>query len=176
MANEDQDLELDVNDDKNEGKTSGGLGKGKLLIIIGIVLVISLAVAAYFLFFGDDKKTEDTKEEVEVVEKKEPPEYIGFPQPITANLPGASKNRTVQIKMTFMVRGSDSVAEVKKHMPRLKNDVLMLVSQQTADILQTPEGRVELQAKALETVQQTLTELVGKPLVEKVLFVNFVMQ
>ena len=75
-----------------------------------------------------------------------------------------------------MVRGDDAREAVRTHMPQLKNDVLMLVSQQSADELKTPEGRKALQQKALQTVQATLTELVGEPTVEKVLFVSFVMQ
>ena len=81
-----------------------------------------------------------------------------------------------KIKMSFMVRGSKAVDTVKRHMPQLKNDVLMLVSLQSADELQTPEGRKKLQEQALETVQATLTELTGEPTVEKVLFISFLMQ
>ena len=78
--------------------------------------------------------------------------------------------------MSFLVRSEEAKDNVKQHMPQLKNDVLMLVSQKSADELKLPEGRRKLQEEALTTVQKTLTSLVDDPTVEKVLFVSFVMQ
>lgn len=170
MANDDQDLELDV----EEGK---GGGKSKKMLIFGIigVLLVGGGIAAFLMLGGDSSESEGEVAEKEEV-NKEPAIYIGVPEAITSNIPGKSRNRTVQIKMNFMVRGSEAKEVVKTHMPQLKNDVLMLVSQQSADELRTPEGRKALQQKSLETVQKTLTDLSGKPTVEKVLFISFVMQ
>ncbi|MGX5173498.1 flagellar basal body-associated FliL family protein [Aliikangiella sp. IMCC44653] len=181
MANDDQDLEIDVGGD---GEAAKG-GKGKLIIIIAAVLLIGGGAAAFFLMGGDEtppaaEGAADGEAAAAAApapgEPKEKPIYIGVPNAITANLPGKPKNRTVQIKMVFMVRGSDAQDAVKQHMPQLKNDVLMLISQQTVEDVKVPDGRIKLQEKALETIQATLTELVGKPTVEKVLFVSFVMQ
>ncbi len=170
MANEDQDLELDVEEKKG--------GSKMMIIIIAAVVLLGGGGAAAFFLMGDDKAKPAAAEgeETEVVVEKETPEYVGVPESITSNLPGKHKSRTVQIKMSFMVRGSDKVDLVKDHMPRLKNDVLMLVSQQSADELKTPEGRTLLQERSLETVQATMTDLVGDPTIAKVLFVSFVMQ
>jgi flagellar FliL protein len=147
-----------------------------MMIIIAAVVLLAGGGAGAFFFMGGEEKKPAEGEEAEVVEEKEPPEYVGVPESITSNLPGKHKSRTVQIKMSFMVRGSDKVDLVKDHMPRLKNDVLMLVSQQSADELRTPEGRTLLQERSLETVQATMTDLVGDSTIEKVLFVSFVMQ
>lgn len=173
MANEDQDLELDI-----EEATEGG-GKSKLIIIAAAVFLIGGGAAAFFLIDSGSDDTaqevqENTEEGAEVA--KGPATYVGVPEAITSNIPGKNRNRTVQIKMSFMVRSSDAEDAVKMHMPQLKNDVLMLVSQQSADELKTPQGREKLQQQALETVQSTLTNLVGEPTVEKVLFISFVMQ
>ena len=173
MANEDQDLELDI----DAGGESGG-GKSKKFIIIGAaaVLLIGAGIAAFFMFSGDSADSGEESAEAVEDEKKEPAQYVGVPEAITSNIPGKRKSRTVQIKMSFMVRSDDAVDIVKLHMPQLKNDVLMLVSQQSADELKTPEGRLALQQKSLETVQATLTDLAGEPTVERVLFISFVMQ
>jgi len=172
MANDDQDLELDL-----ENKEDSSSGKSKKFIIIGVaaVLLIAAGLAAFFMLGGDDSGAADTQDETVEVEKL-PAQYVGVPEAITSNIPGKRKSRTVQIKMSFMVRSDDAKVAVKKHMPQLKNDVLMLVSQQSADELKTPEGRVALQQKSLETVQATLVDLVGEPTIEKVLFISFVIQ
>ena len=176
MAADDQDLELDLEDGKNEEGSSGG-SKKLIIIIVAAVLLIGGGVAAFFML-GDDSATvaDGENPDGEVVEEKGPAIYVGVPNAITANLPGDKRSRTVQIKMSFLVRSEEAKEHIKQHMPQLKNDVLMLVSQKDAKQLKTPEGRQKLQAEALATVQKTLTELVGEPTVEKVLFVSFVMQ
>lgn len=171
MAEDDQDLELDVEEEEEGGKA----GKGKLIIIIAAVVLIAGGVAAFFLLGGDSAPASDEIAE-DQVEPKEPAQYVGVPEAITSNIRGERRNRTVQIKMSFMVRGNDAVDIVKTHMPQLKNDVLMLVSQQTVEELKTPDGRKMLQDKSLETVQKSLTDLVGEPVIERVLFVSFLMQ
>lgn len=175
---DDKDLDVDV--EENENEAEGNSGKGKLIIIIAIaVLLIGGGAAAFFLMGGEEETPtgeEGVKTEEKANEKKEPARYVGVPEAITSNIVGKHKSRTVQIKMSFMVRSDDAVTVVKTHMPRLKNDVLMLVSQQSADELRTPEGRVKLKEQSLATVQKTLNDLVGDPTIEQVLFISFLMQ
>ena len=175
MANEDSDLENDV--EGGEGEEGGKGGSKKLIIIIAAVVLIGGGAAAFFLMGGDSDTEEPVEgEEVEEVVEVKEAIYVGVPNAITANLPGGKRARTVQIKMSFLVRSEEAKINVKMHMPQLKNDVLMLVSQKNADDLKLPEGRQKLQQEALETVQKTMTGLVKDPTVEKVLFVSFVMQ
>jgi len=173
MADDDQDLELDIDDGEEDNEKGGS--KKLIIIIIAAVVLIGGGAAAFFLLGGDDElPTDETAEEV--VEELGPAIYVGVPNAITANLPGSKKSRTVQVKMSFMVRSDEAKENVRLHMPQLKNDVLMLVSQKNADELKTPEGRIKLQQEALETVRRTMTDLVEDPTVERVLFVSFVMQ
>jgi len=174
MANEDKDLDPEKGGEEEGAEASGG--SKKLIIIIAAVVLIGGGAAAFFLMGGDDAELDEEVAEEEAVVEKGPAIYIGVPNAITANLPGAKKSRTVQVKMSFLVRSGEAKDSVKQHMPQLKNDMLMLLSQQTADELKLPEGRKKLQQQALDTVQKSLTDLVGEPTVEKVLFVSFVMQ
>lgn len=171
MANEDQDLELDVGEEAESG------GKSKKIIIIGAAaaLLIGGGIAAFLMMSGDSTEEPAGEEQVEDV-PKEPAQYVGVPEKLTSNVKGTKKSRTVQIQMSFVVRGDEAVDLVKDHMPQLKNDILMLLAEQSADELRTPEGRVALQQKSLETVQATLTDISGEPTIEKVLFISFVMQ
>lgn len=173
MANENQDLELDLAEDE------GGPKKKKKLIIIGLaaVLLVGAGIAGFLIFSGDSAPAptgDETSDEP--AKPKEPAVYVALPEAVTTSVMGGKKSRTVQIKMSFVVRGDKAKEQVQDHMPQLKNDILMLVSQQNADEIKTPEGRVALQEKTLAQVQTTLTELVGDPVVEKVLFVSFIMQ
>ncbi|MEE4245120.1 MAG: flagellar basal body-associated FliL family protein [Kangiellaceae bacterium] len=168
MADESQDLELDV---------EGGGSKTKLFLIIGAAVALLGGAAAFFFLSGDDDSAGDSAETSEEVEEiKEPAIYVGVPEAIISAIKGNKKDRMVQIKMSFLVRGAEAEEAVKKHMPRLKNDLLLLVGQQIADDIITPDGRNTLQEKALTVVQETMTQLESKPMIEKVLFVSFVMQ
>jgi flagellar protein FliL len=174
MAQDDQDLEIDVEDGDGSGE---GKSSKKLIIIIAVaVLLLGGGAAAFFLMGDSEPASEETAEEETVVEEKGPAIYVGVPNAITANLPGERKSRTVQIKLSFMVRSSEAKQNIKLHMPQIKNDILMLLSQKNAQELKTPEGYDKLKEETLKTVQETLTKLVDDPTVEKVLFVSFVMQ
>jgi len=176
MAEDDQDLELDL-EEGEEGEESSGGSKKLIIIILAAVLLIGGGAAAFFMMSDDSPEVaENEATDEEVVEEKGPAIYVGLPNAITANLPGEKKGRTVQIKISFLVRSSEAKDHVRQHIPQLKNDILMLVSQKNAKELKLPDGRQKLQAEALTTVQKTLTDLVGEPTVEKVLFVSFVMQ
>jgi flagellar FliL protein len=169
MAEEEQELELDVEE--------GGGSKKKLIIIIAAAVLLLGGGAAFFFIGGDDTAAADeqTEEQTEQ-EAKLPAIYVGVPGAIISPIKGERKDRMVQIKMSFVVRGPESEDKVKKHMPRLKNDLLTLVSQSKADVIITPEGRNKLQQDLLTVVQQTMTQLEGDNHIEKVLFVSFVMQ
>ena len=174
MAQDDQDLELDV-EAGGEGEGEKGGSKKLIIIIAVVVLLLGGGVAAFFLM-GDSDEAPAVDEEGEVTEEKAPAIYVGVPNALTANLPGSKKSRTVQIKLSFVVRSEDAKQVVKQHMPQIKNDILMLLSQKNADELKTPEGYEKLKEETLTTVQTSLTNLVEDPTVEKVLFVSFVMQ
>ncbi len=174
MAQDDQDLELDVEGGDDSG---GGKGSKKLIIIIAAaVLLLGGGAAAFFLMGDSEPASEPAEGEEAVVEEKGPAIYVGIPNAITANLPGDRKSRTVQIKLSLMVRSNEAKDHIKQHMPQIKNDILMLLSQKNAQELKTPEGYDKLKEETLTTVQDTLTKLVNEPTVEKVLFVSFVMQ
>ena len=174
MAQDDQDLELDV--DGGEDSEGGKSSKKLIIIIAAAVLLLGGGAAAFFLMGDSEPASEEQAADEEVVEEKAQAIYVGVPNAITANLPGDRKSRTVQIKLSFMVRSSEAKQNIKQHMPQIKNDILMLLSQKNAQELKTPEGYDKLKEETLTTVQDTLTKLVNDPTVEKVLFVSFVMQ
>jgi len=61
-------------------------------------------------------------------------------------------------------------------MPLIRNRVVMILSGEPFDTLQTDAGRVQLQQKLLAAIQEILQKETGKPGIEQVFFTNFVMQ
>ncbi|MGF1762823.1 flagellar basal body-associated protein FliL [Aliivibrio kagoshimensis] len=147
-----------------------------LFIIIGIVLVAGIGAGAWFFFLsGGDTPTDDAAV-VEVDESQNEALYVNVSQPFIFNVTGDHKNRLVQIKVQLMVRGNDNDALAQLHTPLVESSILSSFGAATLEQLRSPTGRLEIRAQALSDLQAAFDKIVGKPVVEKVLFTDFVMQ
>ncbi len=154
-------------------------GKGKLLIIIIAVVVLLLGGggAAFFLMGSDEGASEDSAAEVQqVVTPDQPVSYVNIAQPFIFNVAGDKRDRLVQIKVQLMVRGSENENLARYHSPLIESSLLATFASATVDQLRTTNGRVELRNKATEDIKASLTRAVGQPVIERVLFTDFVMQ
>ncbi|MBQ4846357.1 MULTISPECIES: flagellar basal body-associated protein FliL [unclassified Pseudoalteromonas] len=166
-----------------EIEEAGG-GKKKLIIIIAAVVVILGGVAGFFLMSGSDEPAETLEEETAIVEAPEPSAaaetgsalYVAMPRPFVFNVPGASRDRIVQIKVQLLVRGDGNEEIAKKHIPLIEGTLLSVFSTTTADELSTSAGKETLRLTALDKVQAAMEGVEGSKVVERVLFTGFVMQ
>lgn len=163
----------------------GQAKKKKLIIIIGAaVLLAVVAVVAVLMMSGDS--TDQAPAEAgaaDVAVAAEPNAadkgsalYVSMPRPFIFNVPGASKDRLVQIKVQLLVRGSNNEETAKVHIPLIESTLLRTFSASNAEELITVEGKENLKKKALKEVQEALVGVAGSEVVEEVLFTGFVMQ
>ncbi|WP_117233440.1 flagellar basal body-associated protein FliL [Vibrio maerlii] len=156
-------------------------GKGKLIIII-VALVVLLAgggAAAFFLLGSSDDSVaakESNETATQQVVKEVPASYVNIPQPFLFNVTGDKRDRLIQIKAQLMVRGSKNEGLARYHSPLIESTLLGTFASATVEQLRTPTGRIELRQKATSDIQATLTEVVGQPVIERVLFTDFVIQ
>ena len=165
--------------------------KNKLVIIIAIVAVLAIGGGAAFFFMGGDEPVNDAEIEAALDSDDAPVHaedtagksasigtalYVPMPRPFRYNVPGASRDRFVEIRVQLMVRGSDAEETAKKHIPLIESTLLQVFSTSNADDLSTSAGKESLKQKSLKEVQSVFSELEGEKLVEKVLFTGFVMQ
>ncbi|MEZ8513770.1 flagellar basal body-associated protein FliL [Vibrio splendidus] len=153
-------------------------GKSKLLIIIIAVVVLLLGIGgALFFFLGsDDSASESQSQPATAVVVAEPVMYVNIPQPFLFNVTGDKKDRLVQIKAQLMVRGSKNEDLARYHSPLVESTLLATFASATVDQLRSPTGRIELRDKATEDIKASLAQAVGQPVIEKVLFTDFVIQ
>lgn len=175
-----------------EAEAAAKAKKKKLFIIIGAVaLVLILGGAAAFFLLKGDKPPEGEAaegEKTEQVEGEEPKldedgnpivatvEYHTFKPPFVVNFFVAGKQRYLQISLTVMVREPGVMDAVMLHTPLIRNKLVMLISGESLDELQTVEGKKQLQAKLLAAIQEIMQQEIKKPGVENVLFDSFVIQ
>lgn len=150
--------------------------KKKLLIIIiaAVVLLIGGGGAAFFLMSSNSDA--DTSERPARRAAAAPISYVNITQPFVFNVSGDTRGRMVQVKVQLMVRGPDNEDLARFHSPLVESTLLATFASATVEQLRTPTGRVELRDKATEDIKAAMTQVVGSPVIERVLFTDFVMQ
>ncbi|MGR5407824.1 flagellar basal body-associated protein FliL [Vibrio sp. PNB22_8_1] len=153
-------------------------GKSKLLIII--IAVVALLVgggAAAFFFMGSDELAQrEYAQQAQAATAAAPIAYVNIPQPFIFNVTGDRRDRLVQIQAQLMVRGSENEQLARYHSPLIESSLLSTFASATVEQLRSPSGRVELRDRASDDIKAALNVAVGKPVIEKVLFTDFVIQ
>lgn len=106
-----------------------------------------------------------------------PPLYVALDPPFVANFEGDQQVRFLQVTAQIMTHDPKTVEALKAADPIIRNDLLLLFSNQKAVELSTNDGKEKLRAAALAAVRKVLAANDGKPeKVDAVLFTTFVMQ
>lgn len=131
--------------------------KSKKLIVIGAVVALLVIVAAALGLFLVNKQRsaadDDTGEEKAAVVLV--PTFLPL-ENMVVNLADTGGDRFAQIGITLELQDEKTSASVKQFMPSIRNGVLMLVSQRTADELLTRQGKEKLAADILAEVSRPL--------------------
>jgi len=163
MAAKDDELELDT------AKPSGG-GKGKMIVIIAVVMLLTTSIvigALYFMgVFGggsshaDKDKTD--KHEAKEAEPKElvvkPAFYMDLQPAFVVNFEDQTHAAYLQVEMQIMARDKEILDTVSKHMPVIRNNILLILSAQKYEEVKTRKGKEELQQTLLEAIQKVISE------------------
>jgi flagellar FliL protein len=187
MAEESEDSEIDVD---AEAAKAVGAAKKKKLILLGGLGVVLLALAGggtwFVLNMAGGKKPEAAAEataehgEGEHAEEKGGPKktsiYESLDPAFLANYLVNGRQRYLQMSLSVLAREQEGIDGVHAHMPLIRNRIVMILSGETFEGLQSDEGRVQLQQKLLAGIQEILQKETGKPGIEQVFFTNLVMQ
>lgn len=162
-----------------------GSGKKKWLLLGGGAVLIAVAVVVGLMFMGGSGSESGTAASdgatatapaAGAADTKGTALYVPLPRPFVFNVPGASRERMVQIKVQLLVRGANNETIAMRHIPLIEGSLLESFSAANADELVTVAGRDALKNKALSDLQQAMIEVAGSVVVEEVLFTGFVMQ
>lgn len=110
----------------------------RLLVVVLTLLFISVAAA------------EEKAEESGI-------KYIEMTPKFTVNL--AEPKKLLLINVNLLVEGARAIAAVKKNMPALKHELIMLYGGRSFDELQTAEQREALRQETTAVIRQTLERL-----------------
>lgn len=157
---------------------------GKLGVIIGIVIAVLVSIAgsagiAWFMVSKLAPKAPAAEGEAASEEHKEPKapaEYVKLEPAFVVNLADEDAARYLQVDIEAVTREPKGADDIKLHMPRIRNALLLLLGTRNAFELATRVGKEKLQADVTAEIQKVMTEETGKPLVEAVYFNSFVVQ
>ena len=159
----------------------------KLLIIIAGVLVVLLAVggaAAFFLMSKSGAEEGEDEEAVTVpakVTKKKGKEVLPVYVPLdafTVNLVPESGEQFLQVVLSVEVADVITGDKVKTFTPKIRNNVMMLLSGKKASELLTKEGKEKLAGEIRDQMNTVLGSgnKDGEGAVREVLFTSFIIQ
>jgi len=104
------------------------------------------------------------------------PQYLKLEPPLTVNFERGQRISYLQAEVEVMARTDSALEGVERHMPVIRNNLLMLFSDQSFQELNTRAGREELRRKSLEEINEILEDRRVDGEIEAVYFTSFVMQ
>jgi flagellar protein FliL len=156
--------------EQGEGEPSKG-GKGGM--VVGLILVLLLGGGGFgaWKFFGAKASAKEAAVE------KLPPRYINLDPPFVVNFESESMVRFLQVTIGVMTREAAVETMVKDNDPRVRNDLLMILANQTYESVASVEGKEGLRKRCLDSVRGIVQEMGGDSAkVEALYFTSFVMQ
>ena len=148
----------------------------RLIIIVAaaVVLLAGAAVGGWLLLAHPKSKAREAH--VPAVPSG-PPLYIALDPPFVTNFEAEQVVRFLQISVQVLTHDLATSDLIKANDPVIRNDLLLLFSNQKYADLSTREGKERLRAAALEAVRKVVAANGGKPeLVDAIYFTSFVMQ
>lgn len=172
-------------------KVRQGLGIVKILLIVVTVIVLVAGTIGTTLYFAGvvggghenagpnsassaSGDTESAGSESSTMKRE--PIYYAFDPAFIVNFNDGNNIRYLQVTLEVMTYNQHTVEDLERHMPVIRNNLIMMFSSLSYDVLSTVAGKRKLQEEALAEIRSILKEKTGKEGVEEVYFTGFVMQ
>jgi flagellar FliL protein len=169
--------EEEANDNGEAGGEAGG-GRGKQLLVIGAAVVLALvigAAGAWWFLGGDSGGSGATgsaaKPAPAPAQNQAPGELHELPG-FVVNLARSSRTRYLKTTVQLELNGKPMVKKAKERQPQLRDALIILLSNQSVEGLQTMQGKYELKRQMVAR----LNNLLGDGAVRNVYFTEFVIQ
>lgn len=105
-------------------------------------------------------------------------QYVHLQPAFVLNYGKNTKGRMKYIRTDVALRvvGAEAAGKVNHHQAYIRNQMVLLLSQQDDETVNSSQGREKLRQVALEEVRALMSELEGQPYIEDLYFQNFVAQ
>jgi flagellar FliL protein len=166
--------------------------KKLLIIIVAAVLILAIAGAgAFFLLKGGDHPEDDEEAATETTKPKKkkgeaaaPPVFVNL-ETFTVNLIPETGDQYLQVILALELEDATVDADLKTQMPKVRNNIMLLLSSKKASELLSKEGKESL----AEALKEEINSIISPPKkskkgakvssegpVKSVLFTSFIIQ
>ena len=121
-------------------------------------------------------QNESAREPVAKQKSSKEPIYYAFDPAFVVNFNDGKNIRYLQLTMEVMTYDASVVDDLEKHMPVIRNNLIMMLSNLNYEVINTVAGKRKLQDEALTEIKSILMDKTGREGVEEVYFTGFVMQ
>ena len=163
-----------------------------ILSVVTVLLLVVVSVGATLFMTGaltdggggaEHAATEDGadnakggKKDEDAHGEKAKPHYVELGDPLIVNFVENNQIRYLQVKMEVMTYDETMPDKIKEHMPLIRNNLLMMLSDLDYETISTFTGKQKIRDEALAEIQSIMKEQTGDKVVEELYFTSFVMQ
>jgi flagellar protein FliL len=133
-----------------------------------LILLISLLLLPFIVHANSEEKKEVDESAGPITE------YLEMKPKFTVNL--FEPKRYLMVNVQLMVEGMVNIEKVKKYMPRLRHELIMLLSGMHVADVQTMEQREALRMKTKQIITDILTKAENSDGFRDVFFSEFLVQ
>lgn len=168
-------------ENENTGDAPPKSGKKRVIILVVCVLLVLGGGGAAWFFLLSGATPTDSESEVQA-EAEQPAAraealYVALDPAFVINFHDANdRRRFLKAELSVVTRDPETEAALIKHMPMVRNALVLLFSRQVYEDLVPHEGKEALRAQARDEIAMVLSTEAGFADVEDVLFTSFVMQ
>lgn len=179
QSNNDNDKGIeDVNEDdmsmisqiESSGKKSGGFKK-LLFILIPLILVLGGGGFAAYRFLFAKNNINKNVGKIIATSQTSPGPMIEL-KPFLTNLADKNKTSYIKVSMSIELKQGGNIGLFKQLMPKIRNNIIMILSSKTTREINTPEGIVSLRHQ----IARSLNRILGAGTVIGVYFNNYLVQ
>ncbi len=187
-----RDRDDEDDDDKKAKAPAKGGGKKVLLIASGAMLLLVASILGTFLITrmlagghaassaatGTAPVQPAPKPKLAPTQPRNTKQelYLALDPPFVVNFQGQNAMHFLQVTIEVMAHEPAAIKDVKEYMPHIRNNLVMLLSNQSSADLSTLAGKEKVRTEALAEIQKILQQETGSPQVYAVYFTSFVMQ
>ena len=103
-----------------------------------------------------------------------PTKYIHLTPAFVVNYGHTGRMKYLRTEIALKVSGGAAASAVSSHRPYIRNNLVLLLTAQEGEVVNSAVGRETLRKAALDEVRALMTELEGSPYVDDLYFKNFV--
>ncbi|EKT4465820.1 flagellar basal body-associated protein FliL [Pseudomonas juntendi] len=152
-------------------------GKLKLILLLVLALLLAVGLSVGATWFVMHKSESAPAADPAQANAKPAAIYEPLAPAFVVNFNQNGRQRYMQVSITLQGRNQADLDALKVHMPVIRNNLVMMFSGQGFDTLAASSvGQEMLRQKATAVVQEVAQKEVGKPVIDQLLFTNFVLQ